>query len=261
MKQVIPFYKEIVFDKQIANITSISLEHNEKILEDEVSGEFIIYGDYKTHNDTTEKENFKFKLPFTALIPDSIDSESISIDIADFKYEQIDNDVLRVDIDFSIEGEELERFKDNETLEDEVLEKIEEVNKYEVLEDTVDDMDQIDKEIDEILNINEEEVDTCEERDLYSDMEQMNKEEVLETNIENVVDTSLLQQEEKIEIEETKEVKEEYITYHVHVVTSSDSIESIMKQYNANLDYLKEYNDIKELKVGDKVIIPFIQDE
>ena len=29
MKQVIPFYKEIVFENPIANLTSISLEHNE----------------------------------------------------------------------------------------------------------------------------------------------------------------------------------------------------------------------------------------
>lgn len=274
MKQVIPFYKEIVFDKQIANITSISLEHKEKILEDEVSGEFIIYGDYKTHNDTTEKENFKFKLPFTALIPDNIDLGSISIDIADFKYEQIDNDVLRVDIEFSIEGDEEERIDDNEKLEDEVLDTIEEDNKYEVLEDTIDSMDQIDKEIDEILNINndekeideitdndEDERETYEERDFVLDMEQTKKSEVVENKQEKVIDTTLLQPEEKIEVEETKEVKEEYITYHVHVVTNNDSIESIMKQYNASLDYLKEYNDIKELKVGDKVIIPFIQDE
>ena len=66
MKQVIPFYKEIVFKSNIANLTSISLEHTEKILDGEISGEFIVYGDYKEHNDTTEKESFKYKLPFTA---------------------------------------------------------------------------------------------------------------------------------------------------------------------------------------------------
>lgn len=260
MKQVIPFYKEIVFEKPIANLTSISLEHNEKILDDEVSGEFIIYGDYKTHNDTTEKEEFKFKLPFTALIPDNIDSDSLSIDISDFKYEQIDNDVLRVDIDFSIEGEELDRFKDNDTLEDEVLEKLNEESKYEVIDENFEEIDNLDEEIDEILNIHEEK-EECEERDLVLDMVETKEE--LETDVEKIVDTTLLQQEEKIEVEKKEEIEmqEEYITYHVHVVTSSDSVESIMKQYNASLDYLKEYNDIKDLKVGDKVIIPFIKDE
>jgi hypothetical protein len=100
MKQVIPFYKEIVFKNNIANLTSISLEHTEKVLDGEVSGEFIVYGDYKVHNDTTEKENFKYKLPFTALIPNDIDPSTVRIDISDFRYEQIDTDVLRIDIDF-----------------------------------------------------------------------------------------------------------------------------------------------------------------
>ena len=93
MKQVIPFYKEIVFKNNIANIVSVSLEHNEKIMDGEVVGEFIIFGEYKIHNDTTEKESFKYKLPFTALIPDDVDTSTITVDIADFKYEQIDVDV------------------------------------------------------------------------------------------------------------------------------------------------------------------------
>ena len=56
--------------------------------------------------------------------------------------------------------------------------------------------------------------------------------------------------------EEKIETMEEYVTYHVHVVGSNDSVENIMKLYNTNLDMLNQYNDIKELKIGDKVIIP-----
>ena len=44
MKQVIPFVKEIVFKNNIASITSISLEHEEKIFDGEVSGDFIEIG-------------------------------------------------------------------------------------------------------------------------------------------------------------------------------------------------------------------------
>lgn len=106
MKQIIPFSKEIVFKTNIASITSISLEHEEKIFDGEVSGDFIIFGDYKIHNDTTEKELFKYRLPFTTLIPDNIIADSILIDVENFTYEQIEDDVLRINIDFSIEGEE-----------------------------------------------------------------------------------------------------------------------------------------------------------
>lgn len=250
MKQVIPFYKEIVFEKQIANITSISLEHTEKVIDSEVSGEFIIYGEYKTHNDTTEKETFRFKLPFTALIPDDVDLETINVDITDFKYEQIDSDVLRVDIDFLLEGKEIERFKDNQMLEDEILEKLEEEEK----------IDYLDEQIDNILNVEEND----DERDFNLDILSNNDVNVTLNEPEKVTDVVPLKEDDKVIQEQTQvkeEVKEEYITYHVHVVTNNDSVESIMKMYNANLDTLKEYNDIKELKVGDKVIIPFIADE
>lgn len=228
MKQVIPFYKEIVFKKTIANLTSISLEHKENVLDGEVSGEFIIFGDYKVHNDTTEKEEFKYKLPFTALIPDDVDPATVVVDIADFRYEQIDEDVLRIDIDFSIEGEEI-----NTERGEEILVPLEENE------------DKIEEQIDEILNTEE-----C-------------LEEELEENVEEIIDEEVNTEREDVEVvakeekhEEKIETMEEYVTYHVHVVSNTDSVESIIKLYNTNLDVLNEYNDIKELKVGDKVIIP-----
>lgn len=223
MKQVIPFYKEIVFKNNIANLTSISLEHTEKVLDGEVSGEFIVYGDYKVHNDTTEKEEFKYKLPFTALIPNDIDLTTVSIDINDFRYEQIDNDVLRVDIDFCIEGEVLQEVVDDREILDEVD-------------------DSISEEIDEILGLKE--VEKLEEIDIPK--EGVCVEEVRDEMIEEIIE----HKEEKIE------TLEEYVTYHVHVVGNDNSLENIIKLYNTNLDMLNKYNDIKELKVGDKVIIP-----
>lgn len=223
MKQVIPFYKEIVFKNKIANLTSISLEHNEKVVDGEVSGEFIVYGDYKVHNDTTEKEEFKYKLPFTALLPDDIDLNTVKVDITDFKYDQIDEDVLRIDIDFSIEGDTLECLDEREEVSEE---------------------DTINEEIDEILGIKEE-VETLE-----LPVESMEEEvQVREDTINEEIQV-IEKAEEKIE------TMEEYVTYHVHVVGSNDSVENIMKLYNTNLDMLNQYNDIKELKIGDKVIIP-----
>lgn len=223
MKQVIPFYKEIVFKNKIANLTSISLEHNEKVVDGEVSGEFIVYGDYKVHNDTTEKEDFKYKLPFTALLPDDIDLNTVKVDITDFKYDQIDEDVLRIDIDFSIEGDTLECLDEREEVSEE---------------------DTINEEIDEILGIKEE-VETLELPVESIEEEVQVREDTINEEIQVIEKT-----EEKIE------TMEEYVTYHVHVVGSNDSVENIMKLYNTNLDMLNQYNDIKELKIGDKVIIP-----
>lgn len=214
MRHIIPFSKEIVFKTNIATITSISLEHEEKIFDGEVNGEFIIFGDYKVHSDTTEKELFKYRLPFTTLIPDNIIKDSVKIEIVDFNYEIIDKDVLKVDISFSLEG----------NLKEEV-ETVEEDRKYE-------------KELDQFLdNIIEKEEDIKEVRE--------DKEEINEPQ----------------EIEVKKEDKDEYITYHIHIVKEEETIEVIMKTYGVSLDYLKEYNDISNINVGDKIIIPQVKDE
>ena len=214
MRHIIPFSKEIVFKTNIATITSISLEHEEKIFDGEVNGDFIIFGDYKVHSDTTEKELFKYRLPFTTLIPDNIIKDSVKIEIVDFNYEIIDKDVLKVDISFSLEG----------NLKEEV-ETVEEDRKYE-------------KELDQFLdNIIEKEEDIKEVRE--------DKEEVIEPQ----------------EIEVKKEDKDEYITYHIHIVKEEETLEVIMKTYGVSLDFLKEYNDISNIKVGDKIIIPQVQEE
>ena len=121
-------------------------------------------------------------------------------------------------------------------------------------------IDYLDEQIDNILNVEEND----DERDFNLDILSNNDVNVTLNEPEKVTDVVPLKEDDKVIQEQTQvkeEVKEEYITYHVHVVSSNDSVESIMKMYNANLDTLKEYNDIKELKVGDKVIIPFIADE
>lgn len=126
MKQVIPFTKNIVFKTKIANITSISLDHEEKVFDGEVSGDFIIYGDYKIHGDTTEKELFKYRLPFTALYPENVNSESVKIDIDDFSYEQVEDDVLKVDISFVLTADECEEKEDSRELPSYIEEELDE---------------------------------------------------------------------------------------------------------------------------------------
>ena len=52
--------------------------------------------------------------------------------------------------------------------------------------------------------------------------------------------------EENVVVEEQTQVKEEiteeYITYHVHVVSNNDSIEKIIKLYNTSNCYSVRYN-------------------
>lgn len=227
MKQVIPFYKEIVFKTNIAVITSISLEHEENILDGEISGNFILFGKYKIHNDTTEELDFKYRLPFTTLIPDDVIKESIVLDVENFTFEQIEEDVLRIDIDFSITGE------------------VNEDNRLDI----------IDQEIDEILGIDEvkddvNEVLVEEENNNFLEIVKLDddrEEEIVEEsiNIESDITSNTLTNND-----------EEYVVYHVHLVKENETVEQIVNIYNVSVDYLKEYNDICNIKAGDKLIIP-----
>lgn len=48
----------------------------------------------------------------------------------------------------------------------------------------------------------------------------------------------------------------EYVTYHVHIVKEQESIESICTKYNINKLDLSTLNNIEDLSIGDKLIIP-----
>ena len=52
-----------------------------------------------------------------------------------------------------------------------------------------------------------------------------------------------------------------YVTYHIHVVGENDTIDSITNNYKISKDILSEYNDLSNLNIGDKILIPELQDE
>ena len=57
------------------------------------------------------------------------------------------------------------------------------------------------------------------------------------------------------------EKSEKYVSYYVHIVRESETIDSICMKYSINLDKLKEYNDIEKITLGSKVIIPYTINE
>ena len=94
--------------------------------------------------------------------------------------------------------------------------------------------------------------------DLYEKeviMENDNIETINEENeTRNIKDESI---EEKIEsIFDGLDCNENYVTYKVHVMTENDTIESIIKNNNTKKTILEEYNNLNDIKIGDKIIIP-----
>ena len=126
MKNIIPYEHDIKFDTKIYEILSISLEHEDKILDDSIVGNFIVNGEYKTHNISINKEEFEYKIPFEIELSDNIIKDSISYDISDFTYDIKGDDTLTLKIELELNYEELdERF-------DKILDDIEINNENEI---------------------------------------------------------------------------------------------------------------------------------
>ena len=50
--------------------------------------------------------------------------------------------------------------------------------------------------------------------------------------------------------------EEKYVTYRVHRVMETDTIDKLLEEYNITKEELSKYNVIENIKPGDKLIIP-----
>lgn len=222
MKKIVPFKKDITFDSNIAEISSISLEHTLKLKEENlVSGEFIISGTYKMTEASVNVDSFEYKLPFDISIDKKYDTKNIDVDINDFYYEVINNEILSISIEVVLDGLE------------EKPEEEEEIRMTEEKIETLEDREEVEKEEDTKT------VSTVEENS-----EEVNREE------DNTVKS----------IFEGLDENERYAVYKVHIVTENDTTESIVSEYGVTRDDLEAYNDLSDLKIGDKLIIPSHED-
>lgn len=241
MNTKIPFTKDITFEKKVSEITSISLEHEIKVLDGVLKGNFIVSGDYKSHEVSVNKEPFSYMLPFEIELSHDIDTETIEFMIDDFTYEIIDNTDLRVNIDFNILASKKEIVEEPESI-------------FEDASELFSDNDE------ERETINQENVNNLE--DILNEEVVETKDEVLPQEVDdNLRDQAAVQSTIKEVSEDTiinsiKNTDDEYTTYHIHMVSDGETVETICTMYNSNLNILGEYNELGELNAGDKVIIP-----
>jgi len=247
VKSIVPYKKEISFGSKIAEITSMSLEHEIDLTPEEVHGNFIISGDYKSHEVSVNREPFLYKLPFSIEITDHVDLDTFQFEITDFSYDVLNDDTVEVDIEFAISAEEL--------VEEEVMEvpvvSVEDVIKEEREEEVEEpDLSRL--------------IETPEEEGILTQI--LMTEDVEEPEQERV-ETKTMMTETKVVKEDMKESEEtiiqnvnpmddSYATYHIHIVNSGETVETICTMYHSNLGLLSEYNDMSQVAVGDKIIIP-----
>ena len=49
---------------------------------------------------------------------------------------------------------------------------------------------------------------------------------------------------------------EVFVTYNVFILREGDTLDNILEKYNITEEELKKYNDLSDLKLSDKLIIP-----
>lgn len=248
MKQIIPFKKELLFKTKVSEITAISLEHTLSLKEDDlISGEFYITGDYKMTEGSINREKFNFKLPFDIALDSRYDMDSMVIDIDNFYYEIINNEVLKVNIDVYVEGEKIEEPKIED--EEDVLEKA-------LMED---------KEKEVFLADDDKGI-QVEERNSSVGMKDLFKEEY-EPAVEVSKPQQIIMELEKetinneFNIFENIDNSDTYVTYYVYIVKEDDNLDKILNKYNVSREDIAYYNNLENINPGTKLIIPSCNNE
>lgn len=270
MKKIVPFKKEIIFKTNVSEITSISLEHNLHIEDNNlITGNFIISGEYKVADTSINTEIFNFELPFDINVDDKYDLNNVNVDIDDFYYEIVNNKSLEVNIEVLID--KLVEKPLIELREEQTREEVSDVVANESV-DTENDCqsNEFNKVVGEESGEEEAEImERCIEKEDILDGVDYND---LEDNNVSQIDEKRLG--ESVQIKETKSIEkinslfdnldastETYKTYKVCIIRTGDTIESVLQKYNISKEELEKYNSLSDVKIGDKLIIPSVNDE
>lgn len=273
MKKVVPFTKTISFRTMIAEITDIEVNHTLALNENhEVVGDILVDGKYKMTDVSQIEEEFHYKLPFTIDIDERYNLDNLEIIISDFYFEIINEEDLKINVEIEMDG-----------IEENKLPKLEEKrNSLEEVSEVLDTEEDFvrNKEDDILIPVEIEEkkekLEVPQNNPLHKLAEEIKK-DILTEDIPLV---EVTKQEAKKEIKkETTSVKQEkdnntssnnmssifsslasseetFSTYYVYMVRETDTIESIIEKYQTTKEELQNYNDLTNVKVGSKLIIP-----
>ena len=273
MKKVVPFTKTISFRTMIAEITDIEVNHTLALNENhEVVGDILVDGKYKMTDASQIEEEFHYKLPFTIDIDEKYNLDNLEIIISDFYFEIINEEDLKINVEIEMDGIEENKLPKLE----EKKESLEEVS--EVL-DTEEDF--VRNKEDNILipvEIEEkkEKLEVQQDNPLHKLAEEIKKDILTEEVPLVEVTKQVAKKEIKKETTSVKQEKdnntsstnmssifsslasseETFSTYYVYMVRETDTIESIIDKYQTTKEELQNYNDLTNVKVGSKLIIP-----
>lgn len=258
MKKIISFEKEIAFSSMIGEVTSIALDHTLKFTDSSsVKGNFVISGTYKMTEASTLEEKFSYEIPTEIDLSERLDLETCKISIDDFTYEVVNEDTLKCNIDVLVEG-----------VEEVVLEE----DDVEVLDDDERECDGDKKEDKEIeIPIKEDIKNLSTDVEREDDDKTIEKEEVDDDkSVEEVVTINKIDEKFKEEKEANDNnssdigslfasldsAEETFTTYSVYIFRREDTLDKVLDKYKITREELCEYNDLDNLEIGSKLIIP-----
>lgn len=281
MKRRVPFTKTITFRTMIAEITDIEVKHTLELTENhEIEGDILVDGTYKMTDASQIEEEFHYKLPFTIDVDPKYNLENLEITIGDFYFEIINEEDLKINVEIEMDGME---------------EKQEETAKEIVTKITLDDSTEIldikestsSKELVRDSSYQEDAIPVPIENNSTSIIELKPSEDLLE-NLSKEIEETIKSENEMIEpisettfdspLIENKKVptetpnvssifssltsnEETFSTYYVYMVREEDTLESIIEKYQTTREEIQNYNDLTDVKVGSKLIIPCATNE
>ena len=244
MKKIVPFTKELMFKTKIVEITSISIDHTLKLDGQFISGVFIISGTYKMIDVGELEEKFNYEIPVDITIDSKYDTTNCTISIDDFTYEIINEETLKVNISVMLDDLDI---------------KSDPVETIEI--DRGDDLDMIDLVPDVDTNVKTEVNDSVENQSINdSIINNIDFDTNIEINKNNKVNKELKKDNIEDELFNNLNDDHEYSIYRVYTVKEDDTVDLILEKFNVTRDILKDYNDLDNLTVGSKIIIPSVDE-
>lgn len=223
MNKIIPFNKDITFRNEVGEITSIALEDNLSFTDSyTIGGELTVRG---VHKNQELEEDFSYTLPVIISVDEKYDTKDAKISVDDFYYEIINNSILRVKIDLLLDGL---MYKEEERI------------------------DNIDFISDKGENLN---IDFS----LEKEDDKLNIDTVVDANNKDLLQVEMKENADAVNTKDLfpiNEEKKEYSIYRVYAINEGDTLQSILDKYKVSKEELEIYNDLSNLTVGTKLIIP-----
>lgn len=250
MKKIISFEKNLDFNSMIGEVSAISLDHTLKFTSDNsIEGEFIISGKYKLTEASILEEDFNYNLPVDILLNEKLELETAKIDIDDFYYEIENDSAIVCHIDVKVEGvEKIEEVKEDEKIVEEAT-IISEPQKEIPVINTDDSPRECDGE--------KEEQETCEAK---IDTKRDDNMEEIQTEVETEEQEEMKNNQQTEEVgslfSSFKESDETFSSYSVYIIRENETVQSLIEKYKTTKEELENYNDLSNITIGSKIIIP-----